>query len=71
MLKRYMYDMAVIKVLLEALVNFMIECSQNRTRIASENILIPLVAIFRSRDAPEAVRLLVIRAMKNLIRDGW
>ena len=71
MVKKYIDDMAVMKVLLEALVNFMIESSQNRQRVASENILIPLIAAYRSPIATEDVKMLVVRVLKNLVRDGW
>jgi len=71
MLQSYSDDNAALKVLLGALVNFLIECAQNRSKISSEDILLVLVTLYRSQNTSEDNQSLVTRAVKNLIGDGW
>ena len=71
MIMRYSDDNSALRILLDALINFLIECSQNRNKIASENILLILITLYRSPKTNEDNKNLALRALKNLVRDGW
>eukprot|EP00111_Clytia_hemisphaerica_P016421 TCONS_00048611-protein len=70
-LMRHSDDQSALRILLDALINFLIECSQNRNKIASENILLVLITLYRSPKTNEDNKNLALRALKNLVRDGW
>ena len=71
MLMRYSDDQSALRILLDALINFLIECAQNRNKIASENILLVLITLYRSPKTNDDNKNLALRALKNLVRDGW
>ena len=71
MIRKYCDDNGALKILLGSLVNFIVESSQNRNKIAAENILLILMNVFRMPETNEDNKTLIKMALKNLVGDGW
>lgn len=71
LLREYIEDNECIEVLLSCLINLLMECIQNRKHIATSNGLLILIKIYRMPSTDLANKELVVKAVKNLVGNGW